>query len=511
MVRLTAMVVVLLPTATLASDTWYSDQCDVKEDMDADGGDYANQPANSVEECCAACSSDLQCKTAVLFQNICYLKSSSNFFGSGGRVAVTPSRAPTPPPPPTPPGAFETNAGKNAYEGHGGIELDDESSAPSGLSVDGCEARCLEDDACGCVTFRPTDGKCWKRAACQPDQFASDSNFDTYVRAGAPDPFKWMADIVASGGQHQLEAKTYYIDKQYQLPANTEIHGAGSGGSATVVKALGSSYDGICAGNANNRKGFLLGDNTYVGKLHFIGMETKRFSDNQLLCGGAPFETPGCAGTGYFTEAPTSCDGVTGLARGVSNATVEDVTVQALTVQNVFYMPPTMAGSSVSKDILVSKLICNGTWADGMNIHGAHENVMIRDCEIRNSGDDNYAIWSVGLPGADNITFQNNVAVNPWYRPGGSSASSGSPNTDNCFAAYGGKSSAFLYNSCEGGHDAVVIFGNDMHKTYGGQFSSESSTRVQGNIGVDREYPPCYFGVDFPGDKTCESAVTFAV
>ena len=80
-------------------------------------------------------------------------------------------------------------------------------------------------------------------------------------------------------------------------------------------------------------------------------------------------------------------------------------------------------------------VVCQGTWADGMNIHGAHENVLVRDCNIRNTGDDTYAIWSVGVPGADNITFVNNVGVDPWYRPGGSSAPQGSRNTDNCFAA----------------------------------------------------------------------------
>eukprot|EP00927_Polykrikos_kofoidii_P056117 TRINITY_DN50292_c0_g1_i1.p1 TRINITY_DN50292_c0_g1~~TRINITY_DN50292_c0_g1_i1.p1 ORF type:complete len:440 (+),score=57.79 TRINITY_DN50292_c0_g1_i1:114-1433(+) len=398
-------------------------------------------------------------------------------------------------------GAYIAYVGKNCYNGHGAVEIDSDSTAPARLTVASCEARCDANDACDCVTLRPSDGKCWMRATCQPS-LCSGGHFDTYQKASSPDPFKWISDIAAgSGGRFQLERKTYYIDKQYQLPSNTEIRGAGSGPEGTVIKAMGSLYDGICGGNAKNRKGFVLGDNTYIGQLHFVGMETKRFSDNQLLCGGAPFETPGCAGTGQFEDSPVSCGGDIGLGRGITNATVDDVTVESMTVQNVFYMPPTKAGVPASKDITVSKLVCNGTWADGMNIHGAHSNVLVRECEIRHTGDDTYAIWSVGLPGADNITFISNVAENPWFRKGGSSAASGYPNTDNCFAAYGGKTSAFLNNTCTGGHDAIVIFGNDMHKTYGGSFSSESATKVQGNRGMDKQ---CYFGVHFPGQSICE-------
>ena len=78
--------------------------------------------------------------------------------------------------------------GKTAYTGHGGTEIDSESTAPSGLSVDSCEARCNVDASCECVSFRPADGKCWKRGACQPSQFGSDSSFNTYVKSGGPSP-----------------------------------------------------------------------------------------------------------------------------------------------------------------------------------------------------------------------------------------------------------------------------------------------------------------------------------
>jgi hypothetical protein len=46
------------------------------------------------------------------------------------------------------------------------------------------------------------------------------------------DRFAWIADIETHGGTHKLEARTYYIDRQYILPNGTAIIGAGSGGSS---------------------------------------------------------------------------------------------------------------------------------------------------------------------------------------------------------------------------------------------------------------------------------------
>jgi len=298
-----------------------------------------------------------------------------------------------------------------------------------------------------------------------------------------------------------LEAKTYYIDKQYQLPEGAEIHGAGSGKGGTIVQAVGDPYTVLCDENAKNRKGFLFGDNTYIGKLHYIGMETMRLADNGLLCGGAPFETPGCTCTGELVDAPVDCLGnsSTGInGNGVNNVTLEDITVEANTVQQVFYMAPTKSGARASSNVFVSKIVTNGTWADGMNIHGSHRNIVVQDCDISNTGDDTYAIWSVN-PGADNISFYRNAGKNPWYRPPNTSQPPWD-HTDNCFANYGGKSSKFINNTCIGASNAMVIFGNDQNKTYGGTFYDETSTVVKGNRHLDhldQDLPNCFFGVYF--------------
>lgn len=318
------------------------------------------------------------------------------------------------------------------------------------------------------------------------------------------DAFDWIRDISSGvGGKYHLEARTYYIDAQYQLPPHTEIYGAGSdpvGGSAIVAVTWPNISNGICGTSAVNRVGFLLGDHSYIGGLHFVGNDSLRYLDNALLCGGAAFETPGCADTGYFSHAPEKCKALTGIGRGIINATLEDITIANLTVQTAFYMAPTPAGSEVSKNITVSRLVTNGTWADGVNIHGAHENILVRDSIVQNSGDDAFAVWSVGLPGASNVTFVDNLAVRPWFRPGGSKAPIGWRNTSECFAVYGGLSVRVLNNTCVESHLAITIFGNDKHVTYGGRFSNDSFMQVEGNVGLSA---PCYFGVKYPGRAIC--------
>ena len=113
-------------------------------------------------------------------------------------------------------------------------------------------------------------------------------------------------------------------------------------------------------------------------------------------------ETPGCTNSeGNFLAPPNEtgpcgpagrnlncCGGYTGNGgHGVSNATVDDVTVEAMTTQNMFFMAPTRAGARVSRDITVSNMRTNGTWADGVNIHGQHQNVLVEHCEVVHSGD----------------------------------------------------------------------------------------------------------------------------
>ena len=128
----------------------------------------------------------------------------------------------------------------------------------------------------------------------------------------------------------------------------------------------------------------------------------------------------------------------------------------------MFFMAPTPAGARVSQDITVRNMRVNGTWADGVNIHGQHTNVLVEDCTVINSGDDGFAMWSVGA-GLDNVTFKNNYA-----KP--------HPGCNCCFVSFGGLGSTFIGNRGEGcgltpkcngnrrrnipeGSEGLVIFG----------------------------------------------------
>jgi hypothetical protein len=164
----------------------------------------------------------------------------------------------------------------------------------------------------------------------------------------------------------------------------------------------------------------------------------------------------------------------------------------------------------------------NGTWADGINIHGQHRNTLVQNCTVRySSGDDSFAIWSVGA-GADNITFRDNAAYPHGSSNGLAPACAMPCPCDNetwdgirfchcpgapkeaccraagCFANYGGQGQASVYENNKGfqcnGAGGLVNFGDKwcaIHGTreldglFGGAWNSSSSTRVVGNNTVD--------------------------
>jgi hypothetical protein len=59
----------------------------------------------------------------------------------------------------------------------------------------------------------------------------------------------------------------------------------------------------------------------------------------------------------------------------VTNATVEDVSVAPFTYQVAFFASPTRLGVPVTSGLTLRNYRSGGTYADGVNIHGAHRNV----------------------------------------------------------------------------------------------------------------------------------------
>ena len=159
-----------------------------------------------------------------------------------------------------------------------------------------------------------------------------------------------------------------------------------------------------------------------------------------------------------------------------------------------------------SHNITLRGIINWGTWADGINFHGGHHDVLIEDCEMSFTGDDPYGLWPVGsdiindrFSCQQNIVLRNNVAR--WPRAGGEGR--GSVQAGNfsardfpdcqcesvpqenvcaynkttgkmhsatccphpCFATYaGGAGVQFINNTCEGAYLFLLLTGDFTHE-----------------------------------------------
>ena len=74
------------------------------------------------------------------------------------------------------------------------------------------------------------------------------------------------------GQVQRLARGTYYHNKQISLPKGSAIIGAGI--NVTYIVACGPPLASGC--NMNERRGFLMGDDTYVGNFSFTGRENSR-------------------------------------------------------------------------------------------------------------------------------------------------------------------------------------------------------------------------------------------
>jgi len=151
---------------------------------------------------------------------------------------------PTPQPSPSPSGAgYIKYSGKTTYSGHGGTEIDSDTTAPSGISASSCEGRCDSDANCGCVAFRPSDGKCWKRGACVPSQFGSDSHYNTYVKKSDPSTRLGSFIIIGDWGHDPNSHGDIYSDKcQNTVAASMDAEMSRLGDVKFVVNVGDSFY-----------------------------------------------------------------------------------------------------------------------------------------------------------------------------------------------------------------------------------------------------------------------------
>jgi hypothetical protein len=281
----------------------------------------------------------------------------------------------------------------------------------------------------------------------------------------------------------QLEAKTYYQDKSILLPEGTKL----------VGKGINKTYIISCGAPSSGRRGFILNNNSYVGHFTWQGLQATR--------GGfdAAVGTPGC----LSSSCQGGCIPIDGDCTGITNATAEHIhnngyangeTVWPLS-SSVGWFPKTLPwgvdGATGSRNITVRGLISWGTWADGINFHGGHHNVLVEKCELNYAGDDPIGLWPVSVDAASdpnqcqqNIVVRNNIVR--WPRQyQGTQAGGKSPRdfakcdcsdvpkgsgcySHPCFATYaGGSGVQWINNHCHGAFNVLSFNGGypDPSKT----------------------------------------------
>merc|ERR1712046_49532 len=83
---------------------------------------------------------------------------------------------------------YVENRRTNCYGGFGGISIDDDDSAPVGLSAEECQERCEDDANCGCASYELDSGKCWKRADCVQTEFDNMDGYSVFIKISKPSP-----------------------------------------------------------------------------------------------------------------------------------------------------------------------------------------------------------------------------------------------------------------------------------------------------------------------------------
>ncbi len=324
---------------------------------------------------------------------------------------------------------------------------------------------------------------------------------------------------------HRLAARTYYQDRPVLLPAGARVVGAGI--NKTFVVACGAPSSG--------RRGFILNNNTYLGHLTWQGLQGSR--------GGfdAAVGTPGC----LSTSCQGGCIPADGDCAGIANATVEHIHNAVYAgagngngngtgrqtwplSTSVGWFPETLPwgpdGATGSRNITVRGLTSWGTWADGINFHGGHRDVLIEGCELSYTGDDPIGLWPGPAQCQRNIVVRNNTARWPRQyaasRAGGpsprdypacdcSDAGPGQCYAHTCFATYaGGSGVQFVHNHCEGARNVLAFNGAypDPSRTrwcgvltVAGNTYAEMPGQGSGCRSAGSAAPPCLNRPDPPG------------
>jgi len=217
------------------------------------------------------------------------------------------------------------------------------------------------------------------------------------------------------------------------------------------------------------RVGFVLSSHVSVRDLSYQGIDTIRPQDNGGLCGGAAFETKGCAENdcGASSVNNGGSDGKGSVGVRIENVRMNDYyyaedkhkigvspahccpdneeyclfcNPNGIRSTQVGVWVPDVRNSEGTRDLLVQNVVSRSFQADGVNLHGNVHDALVQNVYMENTGDDIFVLWGANK-GPTNVTFKDCTAVNPgitrptWY--------------GNCAATYGVKSIAFENIVCK--------------------------------------------------------------
>jgi len=278
----------------------------------------------------------------------------------------------------------------------------------------------------------------------------------------------------------------FEIDEQLLIPDNTSITGANNPNDVQPtetpdwnIQTLFLATRGAVAyamqycharDMVTTRVGFVLSSHVSVRNIAYQGIDTIRPDDNGALCGGGAFETKGCAENDCKKSSVNNggSDGVGSHHVKIENVRLNDYyhredaakigahvhgntncshgtqgccfcKPNGVRASQVVIWVPETRNSEGTQHLRVNNVVSKSSQADGINLHGYVRDAWIQNTLIENTGDDTYAVWGAALS-PENITFSNNVAVNPgilrprWY--------------GNCVATYGLKNVVFQNLTC---------------------------------------------------------------
>jgi hypothetical protein len=202
-----------------------------------------------------------------------------------------------------------------------------------------------------------------------------------------------------------------------------------------------------CSGDPRtHRQGFLMSSNSVLQDINFQGADLGRSASEGTLCGPGAIELPGClSGDGCKSWADADADGDgdgDGDAGTNGNGVVSNVLIRNVRLSDAVKRADVQqmlsdcgTGEALDDDgnhvrahqvsvwvaklpasekrqhtnLVIDNLVSMNSRADGLNVHGDVDGLVLQNSHIENSGDDCIGVWSTGTK---NMTIRNMTAVN---------------------------------------------------------------------------------------------------